>query len=77
MDQWWKRHPRIDKAGYKESDVEDATGKIPLFLDKCLVGEKIDLTVDGLRDIYHKASAFVQHVRTKTRGAEFEWQWYV
>ena len=60
MDQWWKRHPGIDMGGYEQSDVEDVTGCIPLLLDKCVVGEKIDLTVDDLRDIYDNAVGFVQ-----------------
>lgn len=64
-------------AGYDESDVEDITGCIPLLLDKCVVGEKIDLTVADLRDIYNKAVDFVQQVREKTTGHLSRWQWYV
>jgi hypothetical protein len=77
MDQWWKRHSDIDMGGYERRDVEDVTGCIPLLLDKCLVGKKIDLTVADLRDIYHKAVNFVKQIRTKTEGMEFYWQWYV
>jgi hypothetical protein len=77
MDEWWKRHRNVDMAGYDESDVEDITGCIPLLLDKCVVGEKIDLTVADLRDIYNKAVDFVQQVREKTTGHLSRWQWYV
>jgi len=75
MYQWWKRHPDIDKGGYEESHVEDVTGRIPLLLDKCVVGNKIDLTVKDLRDIYDKAVGFVQQV--KERNTSSRWRWYV
>ena len=48
MDQWWERHRNIDMASYEKSDVKDIMGRIPLLLEKCLVGEKIDLTVADL-----------------------------
>ena len=76
MDQWWKRH-KIDMGGYKRSDVEDVTGRIPLLLEKCIVGGKIDLTVNSLRDIYNNAASFVQEIRDKTTGHPLKWQWYV
>ena len=76
MDQWWKRH-KIDMGGYKRSDVEDVTGRIPLLLEKCIVGGKIDLTVNGLRDIYNNAADFVQEIKDKTNGHPLKWQWYV
>jgi hypothetical protein len=77
MDQWWKRHSNIDMAGYDQSEVEDVTGCIPLLLDKCVVGGKIDLTVGDFRDIYNKAVGFVHEVRVRTTGDPLEWQWYV
>jgi hypothetical protein len=76
MDQWWKRY-KIDMGGYKRSDVEDVTGCIPLLLDKCMVGGKIDLTANEFRDIYNKASSFVQEIRDKTTGHPLFWEWYV
>jgi hypothetical protein len=77
MDQWWERHRNIDMAGYDESDVEDITGRIPLLLEKCLVGKKIDLTVADLRIVYNNAVEFVQEVRDRTTGHLSRWQWYV
>jgi hypothetical protein len=77
MDQWWQRCGDIDMGGYKRSDVEDITGCIPLLLDKCVVGRKIDLTVADLREIYHKAVSFVHEIRTRTEGKGCIWQWYV
>ena len=76
MHQWWERHSDVDMGGYDRDQVEDVTGCIPLLLDKCAVGKKIDLNVAYLRDIYHKAADFVQEVRTRT-GIGFDWQWYV
>jgi hypothetical protein len=64
-------------GGYKRSDVEDVTGRIPLLLDNCVVDGKIDLTVAYLRDIYDKAADFVQGIRAKTITGSIEWEWYV
>jgi len=77
MDQWWKRHTGIDMGGYKESDVEDVTGCIPLLLDKCKVDLKIDLTVPALREVYENAAAFTRNARKKTRLEPDRWNWYV
>ena len=76
MKQWWKRHHDVKKGGYKKSEIEDATGCIPLLLDKCVVGGKIDLTVGDLREIYENAADFVQGIKQKTMDT-LEWQWYV
>ena len=73
MDQWWKRH-KIDMGGYKRSDVEDVTGRIPLLLEKCIVGGKIDLTVADLRIICDKAAGFTQQV--KERKTSPRWKWH-
>jgi hypothetical protein len=76
MDQWWKRHSNIDMGGYEKRHVEDVTGRIPLLLDKCVVGgKKIDLTVKDFRDIYDKAAGFAQLV--KARNIPSDWKWYV
>jgi hypothetical protein len=76
MDRWWERHDKVEMGGYKKSEVEDATGRIPLLLDKCVVGGKIDLTVAYLHTIYCRAAGFVQRVKQKTRNTH-KWQWYV
>ena len=77
MDQWWNRNSDIAMGDYKRSDVGDVTGRIPLLLDKCVVGEKIDLTVADLREVYDKAVYFVQQIRARTKGDSFKWNWYV
>jgi hypothetical protein len=75
MDQWWKQHSDIDRGDYEKRDIEDITGRIPLLLNKCVVGKKIDLTVKDLHDIYDKAAGFTQQV--KERNDPAKWKWYV
>jgi len=77
MAQWWKQNSHVGMGGYQKSQVEDLTGCIPLLLDKCVVGEKIDLTVADLRDIYNKAVGFVRKVRLSTMGDPEKWGLYV
>jgi hypothetical protein len=77
MDQWWKRHPNIDMAGYEQSDVEDVTGCIPLLLDKCVVDRKVNFAVEDLRDICNEAVTFMQEIKWNTTECSFEWRWYV
>jgi hypothetical protein len=77
MDEWWKRHRNIHLAGYKESEVEDVTGCIPLLLDKCVAGGKVDFAVDDLHRIYDKAVKFVLEMKENTNGHLSKWQWYV
>lgn len=73
MDQWWRRHSDIDREGYKKRDIEDATGRIPLLLNKCVVNKKIDLTVKDLRNIYDKATGFTQQVKEGNDPSRRKW----
>jgi hypothetical protein len=75
MDKWWEQHTDIDKGDYEKGDIEDVTGRIPLLLDKCVVGKKIDLTVGYLSDIYDEAERFTQLV--KENNSSSRWKWYV
>ena len=75
MDQWWERHSDIDRGGYEKRDIEDVTGRIPLLLDKCVVGKKIDLTVKDLRAIYNRAAGFAQKIREDNTPSR--WKWYI
>jgi len=77
MHQWWERHKDLAMGDYRRDEVEDITGRIPLFLDKCLVQGNIDLTVPELDDIYNKSAGFVQRVRGITKENDFDWKWYV
>jgi len=66
----------VDMRDYDRSRFEDATGCIPLLLDKCVVDGKIDLNVQDVRDICAKAVHFVVQVRKQTNDA-FSWNRYV
>jgi hypothetical protein len=76
MKQWWEQTSHVAMGDYERSEVEDFTGCIPLLLDTCVVGEKIDLIVADLRNIYDKAVSFVQQVRRHPNGDEGGWKWY-
>ena len=75
MKQWWVRHSDVDLGDYDPAEVEDITGCIPMLLDKCVVNNKIDLTVAELGDVYRKAARFVDGVRDATNP--YRWTWYV
>ena len=76
MSQWWTRNSHVDKGDYNQSEVEDITGCIPLLLDKCVVGGKIDMTVDDFRNIYYEAVGYVRHIKFYTKDPE-SWDLYV
>jgi hypothetical protein len=63
--------PRVD---YTKAEIEDFTGSIPLLLEKCIKGRKIDLRFDEFYDIIDKARGFVQVMRN---GRECAWKQYV
>ena len=73
MDEWWNRHPGVLDGKYAQADVEDATGCIPLLLDKCVVDGKISLDVHYFHDICAKAMHFVTQIRDATRDKEDRW----
>lgn len=77
MDEWWKRNSDIATGDYEKSDIEDITGCIPLLLDECKVGGKIDFNVADLRKVYDKAAGFPQQIRSENKEDSFEWKWYV
>jgi hypothetical protein len=77
MDEWWKRHPNVVEEECDKPDVEDATGCIPLLLDKCVVGGKINLDVPALRRICGNAMHFVTEIRNATRQKDDRWNTYV
>jgi hypothetical protein len=77
MEQWWVRHKDVAMGDYQRSEVEDITGCIPLLLDKCVVGGKIDLTVADLRDIHDEAVGHVRRVKSSTKEKPEDWDLYV
>src|SRR5438045_4959586 len=73
MEQWWKRK-NVELGNYTKDEVEDFTGCIPLLLEECAVGGKIDMKVETMRTVWNQASAFVR----KVRAENFEcWDLYV
>jgi len=77
MDQWWEQHSDVEMGDYDRSDVEDTTGCIPLLLDRCVIGGRIDLNLADLHEMYHEAAQFALQVRDRTMKDEHDWQWYV
>jgi hypothetical protein len=44
----------VKLGDYTKEEVEDFTGRIPLFLEKCVVGDKIDRTLTSSPNFTHK-----------------------
>ena len=76
MEQWWKRNKDVMegdvvRGGYTENEIEDFTGKIPLFLDNCVVKDEkgqpftIDLGTDFFLKIYEQALTFEQQIKSE------------
>ena len=87
MTHWWKRNENVQLGTLTHDKIEDATGRIPLLLDQCVVDKKItsengqcevvkvfDLDVHYLNDIQGQASAFVVNTREKTKGSLVRWE---
>ena len=58
MDIWWDRKKAVNLGNYTKDEVEDLTGCIPLFLDKCVVGDAIDLTTTFFQRCAEQAQKF-------------------
>jgi len=56
---------KINLGKYTKDDVEDLTGCTPLFLDKCVVENTINLTVDFFKDIVSHALAFEEAIQSR------------
>ena len=75
MEQWWKRNKDVMegdmvRGGYTKNEIEDFTGKIPLFLDNCVVKDKnepfmINLGNGFFLGIYEQAMRFEQQIKSK------------
>jgi len=77
MEQWWFRHADVEMGEYDRSEVEDTTGCIPLLLDKCVVGGKIDLDATELANISAKAKRFVTQIAENMGQDSPRWITYV
>jgi hypothetical protein len=70
MQQWWDRNEKLIPEGYTKdeikdlkSKVEDLTGSIPLLLEKCVVGGKIDLSANALEGVATQVRMFMGHIK--------------
>lgn len=64
MEHWWTRR-QVELGDYTKNEVEDFTGCIPWFLEKCVVDGAIDLTTKFFTEIYAQAWEFEQEIQTK------------
>jgi hypothetical protein len=69
MNQWWERRKEVELGDYTKDEVEDFTGCIPLFLEKCVVqlvrGEKIKLDTEFFADVDSQARAFEREIQNR------------
>jgi hypothetical protein len=64
MNHWWARR-QVNLGDYTKDEVEDFTGRIPWFLEKCVVDGTIDLAAKFFNEIYAQAWAFEQEIQTR------------
>jgi len=65
MEHWWAQRQEVQLGDYTKDEVEDFTGRIPWFLEKCVVNGKIDLAAKFFTEIYAQAWAFEQEIQTR------------
>ena len=53
----------VKLGDYTKDEVEDFTGRIPLLLENCVVGDKIDLNIKFFAQIYSQAMTFKQDIQ--------------
>jgi len=58
MNQWWERRKEVKLGDYTKDKVEDFTGCIPWFLEKCVVDGTINLTAEFFTGIGSQAWTF-------------------
>jgi hypothetical protein len=64
MNHWWTWR-QVKLGNYTKDEVEDFTGCIPLFLDKCVEDNEINLEHDFFIIVYKEASTFERGLQTK------------
>ena len=68
MDYWWARRQEVKLGDYTKYEVEDFTGCIPWFLEKCVVDGTINLATKFFTEIDSQAWAFEQDIRAKYKS---------
>jgi len=76
MELWWKRNDQVELGNYTQEKVEDFTGCIPLFLNKCVVkGEnnekgKISLETTFFQNVFDEVTEFEEKLQSKCKDYE-------
>ena len=65
MNHWWERRQKVKLGDYTKDEVEDFTGCIPLFLDKCVKGDEVNLEHDFYLEVSLEASTFEQGLQAR------------
>ena len=68
MDHWWARRQDVELGDYTKNEVEDFTGCIPWFLEKCVVDGTIDLAAKFFADIFEQAATFEEEIQTQYKN---------
>jgi hypothetical protein len=79
MKHWWERYNGlidgdIVRGGFTKDEIEDFTGRIPLFLDRCVVDGKVDLNITFFEDIYEQAIRHEQEIKLNCH--KLDWPLY-
>ena len=70
MDHWWKRREEVDRGDYTKDEVEDLTGRIPLLLENCLLGGKINLKAHFFTEICLQVTEFEKGIQSNCNRPE-------
>ena len=77
MKHWWERNGGVSLGEHTREVVEDFTGRIPLLLDKCVQGDKINLDGASFLNIYASARIFEEDIRKlKINRDDIDWARY-
>ena len=77
MEYWWERNKGlidvdIVRGGYTTDEIEDFTGCIPLLLESCVVGGKIDLHAEAITSVWKQVAMFISKVKENAIGESWE-----
>jgi len=74
---WWGRNSDVSLGEHTREGIEDITGCIPLLLDNCVEGDKINLDTPSFREIYSQATIFEKQMRNlKINRDDINWALY-
>jgi len=70
---WWSLHSHSNLGGYCEEEIEELTGRVPLFLNDCVVDGEINLS--PLKAVADRARMFTSKIREITNAANNQTHW--